>query len=84
MAKQKWREESTSSSSGPSKRYKPLASPCTSHLVQWLMEEIWWERMSWPKAQKCVRAGVLDGIQDEHLMELASLGSFGFHEGDLA
>ena len=85
MVKQKWREELAASSSDvPSKRYKPLSSPCTSHLVQWLMEEIWWESMSWPKAQKCARAAILDGIQDEHLKEIASLGSFGFHEKNLS
>ena len=85
MVKQLWREELAASSSGSaSKRYKPLESPCTSHLVQWLMEEIWWDSMSWPKAQKCARAAILDGIQDEHLKEIASLGSSGFHEQNLA
>ena len=87
MGKQKWREEKEASSSTappPSKRYKPLDTPNASHLVQWLMEEVWWERMTWKKAQSGAKAGVADGLKDPHLLEIAGLGTMGFNEQNSA
>ena len=79
MVKQKWREDlALGSSSASSKRPK---GPCESHLMEWIMSEVYClgEGMSWQKAQACAHAAVLDGLKDEHLLELASMSSFGNH-----
>ena len=90
MVRKKWKENferwkngifSAGSSENPCKRAKNLS---TSHLVDWICEEIYWERLSWPKAQSCAHAGLLDGLVDEHLLELASMGSFGHHDQNVS
>ena len=48
------------------------------------MHQVFWQRMSWPMAQRMAHSGVLDGIKDEHLTELASLSAFGFNEQNLS
>ena len=47
------------------------------------MEEVFWERLSWPKAQSCAHAGILDGLGDEHLHEIASIGPCGHHDKNI-
>ena len=78
MVKQKWRDElASSSTSSAGKRAK---GPSTSHLVDWILNEVYWERLPWTKAQSCAHAAILDGLTDSHLKEIASLGQFGFYE----
>jgi hypothetical protein len=76
MGKQKWREGLAAGSTS-SKRAK--GDP-ESHLMEWLMGQVFWERMTWKQARDCAHASCLDGLTNEPLIELSALGSFGHHE----
>ena len=78
MVRQNWREEHASGSTS----VKRAKGPPQSHLMDWLMGEVYWERMTWKKARDCAHSSVLDGLTQEPLIELSALGSFGFHEGN--
>ena len=48
------------------------------------MNEVFWENLSWPKARSLAHAVMLDGLRLDGLLEVASLGSYGFHEKNLS
>ena len=76
MPRRKWQEELESPSATWVKKPK---NDKESHLLVALLYDVFWNNLTWEKAQYYVKMSSLDGLNQEGLLDMASAGSWGTH-----
>ena len=77
MPRRKWQEELESPSATWVKKPK---NDKESFLLLALLYGVFWNNLTWAKAQYYAKMSSLDGLSQEGLLEMASAGSWGEHE----
>ena len=76
MPRRKWQEELESPSATWVKKPK---NDKESFLLLALLHDVFWNNLTWAKAQYFAKMSCLDGLSQEGLLDMASAGSWGEH-----
>ena len=81
MPRRKWQEELESPSATWVKKPK---NDKESFLLLALLYDVFWNNLTWAKAQYYAKMSSLDGLSQEGLLDMASAGSWGEHGGNIS